>query len=87
MKKLAAAFVALAFSSAFALAEPPYCMPTRDGKHSFPKTGPHCPTDYFASGRCCVAFRRDTPRAVPKIAGEPCPSGTFRSGSACKAFR
>lgn len=88
MKKLAATFVALALLSGFALAESPYCMPTRDGKHSFPKTGKHCPTDYTSSGRCCVAIHADTPRAFPKIDGVACPTVTLRRRPPCTiAFR
>ena len=78
--------VTMAFTTATALAESPYCMP-KDGVHRFPKTGSTCPTGYLASGPCCEALHADTPYATPKIDGAPFPSGTFKSGDACKSFQ
>jgi hypothetical protein len=76
---------AITVSSAFA--DSPYCTPKSDGTDRIAKTGSSCPSGYFASGNCCEAFHKDTPRAFPKLKGEPCPSGTFAGGHACKAFR
>ena len=68
-----------------AMAESPYPTP-KDGKERLQRTG-KCPTGYVGLGNRCEALHKDTPRAYPKIKGEPCPSGTFGSGDYCKEFR
>ncbi|WP_439357720.1 hypothetical protein [Bradyrhizobium sp. DASA03007] len=69
-----------------ALAENPYPRPLPDGRETLPRHGT-CPTGYVGLGNKCEALHKDTPRAYPKIKGEPCPSGTFSSGDYCKSFR
>ena len=86
MKTFSTVAIAIALSNA-AFSDSPYCTPKADGTDRIYKTGSSCPTGYFASGRCCEALHRDTPKAFPEIKGAPCPSGYFASGNACKAFR
>jgi hypothetical protein len=52
-----------------------------DGTPRIPKTGT-CPSGYFSSGKCCEAFRKETPHALPKIPGRACPSGYYASSMA-----
>jgi hypothetical protein len=79
---IATAIAALMLTES-AKAESPYCLPKANGTHRIQRTGSICPTGYFATGNCCEALHRDTPRAFPKIRGAACPSGTFASGGAC----
>jgi hypothetical protein len=79
--------IALAALVTPALAESPYCTPKTDGMDRITKTGSSCPTGYFASGNCCEALHRDTPKAFPKYKGASCPYGTFTSGHYCERFR
>ena len=69
-----------------ALAQADYCRPTADGKNRFPKTG-FCPSGYFASGKCCEAYHRNTKDAFPKKDGKACPSGSYVSGGSCISHR
>jgi hypothetical protein len=86
MKTLSTVAIAIALSNA-AFADSPYCTPKADGTDRIYKTGSSCPTGYFASGKCCEAFHRNAPKALPKIKGAACPSGTFASGDSCEAFQ
>lgn len=86
MKTLSTVAIAIAIANA-AFADSPYCTRKADGTDRIYKTGSSCPTGYFASGRCCEALHKDTPKAFPKIKGAACPPGTFTSGDSCKAFR
>lgn len=84
--------LALAVCAALLFAPPAgatdYCRPKADGTHRMVKAdGRACPSGYFASGRCCEAFRRDQPQAFPRVEGRACPSGTHASGGACLPFR
>jgi hypothetical protein len=63
-----------------------YCVPKSGGTPRIPKTGT-CPSGYFSAGKCCEAFRKETPHAMPKIPGKACPSGHYASGGYCVAFR
>jgi hypothetical protein len=78
---------AVLMASVVASAAGPYCATTADGIQRLPRSASACPTGYFGSGDCCVAFHRTTPAAYPKIDGAACPTGTFRSGGACVRFR
>jgi hypothetical protein len=85
MTKFIAVIAMLVTTSA--LAESPYCNPKSDGTDWIAKIGSSCPSGYFASGNCCEALHKGSPKAFPRIKGAPCSSGTFASGDSCKAFR
>lgn len=83
---LASLVIAILAANVSESAASPYCFPKADGTNRIARQG-SCPTGYFASGNCCEALHKDTPRAMPKIKGAACPSGYFASGGSCKAFR
>lgn len=79
------AATALALASP-AFSESVYPTPTRDGRERIQRIGA-CPTGFVGKGLFCEALHRDTPRAMPKIAGTACPAGWFASSGYCVSLR